>query len=967
MRTLKKVLALSLVFAMAFTLMAGAAYKDEDSIDSSLRDDITLLEALGVFQGDENGNFNPTANVTRAEAAKMIYVLKNNGVDDKAVAFQGVSTYSDVPVGHWAEGYVNYCTNLGIMSGWTENGQKVFNPNGNVTGVELTKMLLCLVGYKADVQGYTNNNAWQTNVLMDGANAGITNNYTPSVYAAAPRQWTARLLVNAINAPFVTYNRGEIMYGTADDPTLSYGRNYLRLSIAEGTLTATNTVRVIDTVASTPGDNFADSLRGTNQDDVTVYVTEINNHQNTNNQPYGSTVYEDIDADNALLGQKVKVYYRTANFTDTKPTEVFAVLADSSEKVVNTTVDQISFDSNNTDRMTVAGEGTMTYGTNHAIDVYQDNTLVGEDKVGKTDLQELGLGVKSSDAVKLVYDEDGYVVKAFISKAPVYAVIDEIDAENGVLRLVDAGSGVVNLYDANNTRITFNRSNSDNFDKYLNIDSSVAAEDVVKITRNVSTGELKYDVTVLNAVNSNVQSYTTDTVKDESNKDVDVYDVMTIDGTDYKLSKYAMDSYDWTLDSGNAGHDTFYVDGSYVVYSTGESDSASISNLAYVYATGASEDSFGSATLRVKALLADGTKGSYVLNKSTGIGDAANDGKDYNGDLVDGATADKVTNDQRKTALEDYVGKIYTYSLKDNTITLKKITNDTNALNGNRATYITQNDNINFVDENDTVKVNGSEYVVNDSTYFFVKDVNEDGDDQYAVVKASELKDDLNSATKANVFVAQNISGFKTILAGFVETTKGNGVVTTEAEDYYFVTGSPKNMGENADGDYIIELPVNAAGTDTTLTFKYSDESSSKSDMATLNAFVGKLVNVDLDSDGTVASATDVKVVTLGNNKDEWTQGELTAWSSTRATVGGVNYKVAEDVKIYNVDVNDKNDKATFEGEGSAVKAALVNEDDASQGYQKNAVFVKNTDDEITAIFTEIDGADISFIVTDAE
>lgn len=967
MRTLKKVLALSLVFAMAFTLMAGAAYKDEDSIDSSLRDDITLLEALGVFQGDENGNFNPTANVTRAEAAKMIYVLKNNGVDDKAVAFQGVSTYSDVPVGHWAEGYVNYCTNLGIMSGWTENGQKVFNPSGNVTGVELTKMLLCLVGYKADVQGYTNNNAWQTNVLMDGANAGITNNYTPSVYAAAPRQWTARLLVNAINAPFVTYNRGEIMYGTADDPTLSYGRNYLRLSIAEGTLTATNTVRVIDTVASTPGDNFADSLRGTNQDDVTVYVTEINNHQNTNNQPYGSTVYEDIDADNALLGQKVKVYYRTANFTDTKPTEVFAVLADSSEKVVNTTVDQISFDSNNTDRMTVAGEGTMTYGTNHAIDVYQDNTLVGEDKVGKTDLQELGLGVKSSDAVKLVYDEDGYVVKAFISKAPVYAVIDEIDAENGVLRLVDAGSGVVNLYDANNTRITFNRSNSDNFDKYLNIDSSVAAEDVVKITRNVSTGELKYDVTVLNAVNSNVQSYTTDTVKDESNKDVDVYDVMTIDGTDYKLSKYAMDSYDWTLDSGNAGHDTFYVDGSYVVYSTGESDSASISNLAYVYATGASEDSFGSATLRVKALLADGTKGSYVLNKSTGIGDAANDGKDYNGDLVDGATADKVTNDQRKTALEDYVGKIYTYSLKDNTITLKKITNDTNALNGNRATYITQNDNINFVDENDTVKVNGSEYVVNDSTYFFVKDVNEDGDDQYAVVKASELKDDLNSATKANVFVAQNISGFKTILAGFVETTKGNGVVTTEAEDYYFVTGSPKNMGENADGDYIIELPVNAAGTDTTLTFKYSDESSSKSDMATLNAFVGKLVNVDLDSDGTVASATDVKVVTLGNNKDEWTQGELTAWSSTRATVGGVNYKVAEDVKIYNVDVNDKNDKATFEGEGSAVKAALVNEDDASQGYQKNAVFVKNTDDEITAIFTEIDGADISFIVTDAE
>ena len=947
MRTLKKVLALSLVFAMAFTLMAGAAYKDEDSIDSSLRDDITLLEALGVFQGDENGNFNPTANVTRAEAAKMIYVLKNNGVDDKAVAFQGVSTYSDVPVGHWAEGYVNYCTNLGIMSGWTENGQKVFNPNGNVTGVELTKMLLCLVGYKADVQGYTNNNAWQTNVLMDGANAGITNNYTPSVYAAAPRQWTARLLVNAINAPFVTYNRGEIMYGTADDPTLSYGRNYLRLSIAEGTLTATNTVRIIDS------NDFANTLRGTNQDTVIVDVKEINNHKDS----YGSTTYEDIDADNALLGQKVKVYYRTANFTDTKPTEVFAVLADSSEKVVNTTVDQISFDSNNSKRITVAGEGTMTYSEStkdsagHEIDVYVDNALKGAG-FDKDSLQKLGLGVKSSDAVKLVYDEDGYVVKAFISKEPVYAIVDEIDAENGVLRLVDDTNAVVNLVDTSDSRISFNRSNSDNFDKYLNIDSSVAAEDVVKITRNVSTGELKYDVTVLNAINSDVQSYTTDKVDGN-----DVYNVMTIDGTAYKLSKYVLGSYAWNLNDGYAGHDTFYVDGSYVVYSTGESDSASVSNLAYVYSTGASEDSFGSITMRVKVLLADGTKGSYVLNKNSGLGKTINDDES----LKD--------NTAKKNKLAEYVGNILTYSLRDNTITLNVIKSDDikTTLNGNRATYMEQNDVIKYDDSEAVVTVGSDEYVFNDSTYFFVEDVNEDGDDQYAVVKASELKEDLDSAKTANVFVAQNINGFKTILAGYIKTTEGNGVVTTEAEDYYFVTGSPKNMGENSDGDYVIELPVNAAGTETTLEFKYSDESSSRNGMTTLNGFVGKLVNVDLESDGSVDTESIAVVTTaeanVATNKD-WVVGDLTAWSSTRATIGSNNYKVAEDVKIFNVDVDSDGD-ATFEGEGSAVKAALVNEDDAAQGYQKNAVFVRNTDGEISAIFTEIDGTAISAIVTE--
>ena len=228
MRTLKKVLALSLVFAMAFTMMAGAAFKDQDKIDSSLTNDIQLLTALGVFKGDENGNFNPTDNVKRSEAAKMIYVLKNNGVDDGAVAFQGVSKYADVPVGHWAEGYINYCTNLGYMGGWQENGVQKFDPNGNVTGVELMKMLLCMIGYKADMQGYTGN-GWQTNVLVDAATSGLTVEFVPSVYAATPRQWTARLMTNALNAYWVTYSKGELNYEAN-----TYAEQFLGLDTATG-------------------------------------------------------------------------------------------------------------------------------------------------------------------------------------------------------------------------------------------------------------------------------------------------------------------------------------------------------------------------------------------------------------------------------------------------------------------------------------------------------------------------------------------------------------------------------------------------------------------------------------------------------------------------------------------------------------------------------------------------------------
>lgn len=953
MRTLKKVLALSLVFAMAFTLMAGAAYKDEDSIDSSLRDDITLLEALGVFQGDENGNFNPTNNVTRAEAAKMIYVLKNNGVDDGAVAFQGVATFSDVPVGHWAEGYVNYCANLGIMAGWTENGQKVFNPSGNVTGVELTKMLLCLVGYKADIQGYTNSNSWQTNVLLDGASAGITNNYTPSVYSAAPRQWTARLLVNAINAPFVTYNRGEIMYGTMNNPTLSYARQYLKLHIAEGTLTATNTVAIRDA--------FSDTLRGTNKDDITVSVLKIDSEYIRNDEKAEGRTY-DIAVNNGLMGQKVRVYYRSADYTSLEVSEVYAVLADPTQKVVNTTVDQISFSSSNADRMTVEGEGTMTYSDYsadetklgaHTINLYVDNALYvknGTPDMPKDDgastpkavpnLKDY-LGINSSDAVKLIYDEDGYVTEAYVSKTPVYAIVDEIDSANGIFRLIDENNTVVSLYeDDGTTKITFNRSNSDNFADYLNIDSSVAAEDVVKITRNVSTGELKYDVTVLDAVNSKAQSYTTKEGK---------YDTITVDGTAYELNKYPMGGYTWDVTAGAGGHDNFYVDGSYVVYSTGESSSASVSNLAYIYDTATTSNGFAE-NYKVKVIMADGTKGAYTLNQKSGIGEAVKNGS---------------------ANLTDYEGKIVKYSLRDNTLTLTAIKDSdiqTN-LTDNRATYL-KGGKISVNESEGTAQVNNVEYVMNDSTYFFVKDTSEkDADDQYAVVKGSELKADVSSNVETPLFVGQKVNGFNTILAGYIEASK---VVTREAEDYYFVTGNPSYVGENADGDYVIELPVNAAGNDTKLEFKYGSDASINDEMSTLNAMVGKLVNADLSSDGSMESAADLTIVsplvemknyTDTTSNDSWLLGSLTAWDGSRATIGDTTFKVAEDVKVYNVNVNDKKDDADFEGEGSAVKASLKNEDKPTDGYNANAVFVRNTDGEISVIFTEIDGADIGFIV----
>ena len=61
----------------------GAAFTDQSDIkvDSKVID--TLVEK-NVIKGYENGSFQPNETVSRAEMAKMIYVLRTNGGTDAA-------------------------------------------------------------------------------------------------------------------------------------------------------------------------------------------------------------------------------------------------------------------------------------------------------------------------------------------------------------------------------------------------------------------------------------------------------------------------------------------------------------------------------------------------------------------------------------------------------------------------------------------------------------------------------------------------------------------------------------------------------------------------------------------------------------------------------------------------------------------------------------------------------------------
>lgn len=202
MRNLKKVLALALALAMTLTFFANAAFTDDKSIDADCKVAVDTLVALGVLAGDPDGSFRPEDGLTRAEAAKIIFTIRNKGNAD-ASGFAGqASKFTDI-ANHWAKGYIVYCESLGIVSG---KNPTTFDPEGKVTGSELAKMLLTALGYKADLEGYTGA-SWELNVLSDATDAGLLDNYGVAYGIAAPRQWVALMTYNMLYGTCVKYDR----------------------------------------------------------------------------------------------------------------------------------------------------------------------------------------------------------------------------------------------------------------------------------------------------------------------------------------------------------------------------------------------------------------------------------------------------------------------------------------------------------------------------------------------------------------------------------------------------------------------------------------------------------------------------------------------------------------------------------------------------------------------------------------
>ena len=372
-------------------MFAGAAFTDSADIkvDAEVVD---TLVSLGVVNGYDDGSFKPNGTVTRAEMAKMIYVLRT-GNSDASAYNDDKTSFTDIG-SHWARGYIKYCQSLGIIAG---KSNTKFCPNDKVTAQEAAKMLLVTLGYDPAKAGLTGASwASKTNALAD--ENGLLDDVNTSFTSACPRQYAAQLIYNAIFAPTVVWRddayTNVTLLGT-DNKTVGEKYMGLKTSVAvlKGVTKETNKSTYKLSLDAPTTEQLNDS---------TIISGSIANNTAKIQQSF-TKIAKDYSA---LTNRVVKVLYKNSD-------EVYGVYATDDSSVLNGVVGdykisggKVKFDGTKyaikSGAANVKVDTDASNATTYAISTYlKDDTTVGAANKGLN---------KASDAKAILEDDE---VKSF--------------------------------------------------------------------------------------------------------------------------------------------------------------------------------------------------------------------------------------------------------------------------------------------------------------------------------------------------------------------------------------------------------------------------------------------------------------------------------------------------------------------------------------------------------------------------
>ena len=604
-RRQKKVLSLVLCVAMMLSVMvvgAGAAFSDQSKIKNT--EAVDACTALNIIGGYPDGSFKPEGNITRAEVTKMICVALNGG-KNPAVSTNTTPTFSDVrnnANAAWAEGYIESCAAQGIVSGV---GGGKFAPNGNVTGVQLAKMLLVSLGYKSENEGFTGN-AWATNVNVRAAQKGLyVGLESMDTNAAITRDNAAQMVWNALNAYEVEYKttliadkNGQLSSQiTVQDKVGLDGKT--KVTLLEDKYEA-------DTAIGTFAGNS--DVTGCKDGNIQIKNATINGATVKVGDENKTTFQFKYDLDLKYLGEEVKVLYKDSNDgvdgqLDDKDT-IYGVYVTGATSVVNAVQDDIDDNYNTAGKVSVNDKAykVATSGTivkNYDADGQSESWTVKNTGVSKIE----ALSAQNGNTVKFILNDSDEIVSVYV-------------VQYNITKVTAVNSSKVSLKGVGSVEFEDN-----------DIYKGIAKDDVVVYQKLYSTtnDDATFIVTKADSISGKLTGY--------KNATASTIEKLTIDGKTYStvnknLASGLTDDAKTNFASGDINENvTAYLVNGFV----GCVDMAdSASNYAYIESVGTGTVG-GADEFKMKVILADGTEKLVTVDEDGTVNTATAFGE---GDLI---------------------------------------------------------------------------------------------------------------------------------------------------------------------------------------------------------------------------------------------------------------------------------------------------------------------------------------------
>ena len=200
---------LSLVLAASLAAPVHAASSFRDIEDSAVALDAEVLRLMGVVGGVGENNFNPEANLTRAEFCTM--VIRLIGREAEADNHKNRTIFRDVTARHWGRGYINLAASITVGSGSTRLiagvGDGRFLPDDAITYAQAVTILMRVLGYSDSDAGAI----WPDGYLKLAASVGLTEGLTLGAGDLLPRARAAELFANLLTTPTAA---GAVYYTT---------------------------------------------------------------------------------------------------------------------------------------------------------------------------------------------------------------------------------------------------------------------------------------------------------------------------------------------------------------------------------------------------------------------------------------------------------------------------------------------------------------------------------------------------------------------------------------------------------------------------------------------------------------------------------------------------------------------------------------------------------------------------------